>query len=249
MLKVDITVKGIDITVRNLQAVQKKIGTAVIKALNDTGFAVRAALIEEMPRAFDRPTPYTLKAIYVWKATQARPFVQIGPNPDAGKGTDPSKYLGPEVFGGERRSKRHEKALRYAGILPDNMYTVPGNAAQMDAYGNMSRAQIIQIISWFKGFSDVGYRANATAATKAKKWRGTKRARGFRYFAVTTTKGRFRPGIYKTTRFAFGAAIEPVMIFVKKPVYRKRYQFHKIAEAKAKAVFRELYPKALGVGG
>lgn len=245
MLKVDISVEGIQINIKNLEAVKRRIGNAAITALNETGKLVKDELREQMTRVFDRPTPYTLNALYVKRATAEKPAVTIAPRMFAGKGTVPEKYLWPQVFGGDRNLKRHEQALKRIGILPPGMYAVPGSAAQLDAYGNMSRGQIIQILAYFKAFGEQGYRANITEKGKAKLKRGTKKKRGMEYFAVISQRSHLKRGIYQKVSFGFGKAIRPVMMFIKSPSYRKRYEFGKIAEAKAKQVFRGLYLAAL----
>ncbi len=41
--------------------------------------------------------------------------------------------------------------MRQAGVLPGGMFWVPGSAAKMDRYGNISTGQIVQIVSALKG--------------------------------------------------------------------------------------------------
>ena len=54
-----------------------------------------------------------------------------------GKGIEPEKILQAEIFGGSRRPKRSEVALRRVGILPDGYFLVPGQACPLDQYGNV----------------------------------------------------------------------------------------------------------------
>lgn len=72
--------------------------------------------------------PYILKSVYVRKATPERLSVEIEPTYFGGKGVDPQKILQAQEFGGARRDKRSEAALRRIGILPSGYQDGdPGN--------------------------------------------------------------------------------------------------------------------------
>lgn len=219
---------------------QKEFPYAMAKSLTRTAQDVQTAEVEEMKRVFDRPTPWTLNSVYIVPAKKDNLMATVWLKDDAtyinyagavaggnvGKsGTPASKFLWPEIFGGDRHLKRFEKALQYAGILPPGMYCVPGQGAELDAYGNIKSGLIIQLISYFKGFADVGYKANITEEGKAKLKRGTKKKRGYEYFAVTKTGAHLKPGIYRRVGFAWGSAIKPILMFVRKPSYRPRLDF------------------------
>lgn len=94
-----------------------------------------------MKSVFDRPTSYILKSVFVDQATPDRLTARIAPNNVRMKeNIDPQKILQAQEFGGTRRDKRSEVALRRHGYLP------PGHQAVMpktpfpgsdDGRGNM----------------------------------------------------------------------------------------------------------------
>lgn len=276
MIKVEI--KGM----RELQAQLRglsgeKIKKARIASLNDAAFVGYQAGRDELKRVFDRPTPKTLSSIAYWKAGEAgksvrepgvfdirgkglslklsedRMFSRIDLSGDINKQGIPAEYwLSPGIIGGPRRYKRHEIALNRIGILPPGMFIVPGEGADMDAYGNMSSGQIVQIIAYFRAFGEQGYKANMTEKTRARLAKGTKTKQAIEYFVVKPesfrTWGRgngkamgrkkMQPGIYKRIFFGMGTAIKPVMIFVKSPQYGRRFDFYRVT---IQAAERQLY--------
>lgn len=213
-------------------------------ALAATRIAKRAEreLYDEMRQVFDRPTKWTLNSLYVRKATKRTMEALVKLKDDAYKGIAPTKYLAPQIFGGARRWKRHERALQQVGILPAGMYCVPGPAAQMDAFGNMSKSQIIQILSHLRAFGEQGYKANATDRGIRSRWKGSvkKGVRGFEYFALPSGHGKLPPGIYlrknyseaegsKVAHLSYGGA-RAVLFFIKSPTYSKRLDFFGVVE-------------------
>ena len=238
-MKIDLAFVGFDALVKRLDMRNAQVKQAIVIALNKTGSGVLGALKAEMPSAFDRPTPYTLNSLRLNKATHGQLYATIIPADFAGKGTLAKNYLGPEIFGGERHNKRSEVALRLRGILPAGMYTAPGAGAALDAYGNQSTGEIRQILSYF-GSAEMraGYTANMTDKTRARLARGTKKQGfGYSYFAIKTHQGNLAPGIYRQMNFAAGHAIKPILMFVKKPTYSKRYRWHEVARTVATQMF------------
>ncbi|RKP46673.1 hypothetical protein D7S86_24600 [Pararobbsia silviterrae] len=131
--------------------VQRQMPYAISVALNRVGRAVIAAEQKTMNDVFDRPTPYTLNALRLKAATKTNLVAQVAYKDDAYKGTPATKYLSPQVDGGARSVKRIESLLRARGLLPSDMYTVPGSAAVLDQYGNFSRGQYSQILAQLQG--------------------------------------------------------------------------------------------------
>jgi len=228
-----VSVKGYDEAIRALRRVQRQVPKAAQRTVNYLANRVKEAEVREMKRAFDRPTRWTLNSTRVRYASQriGRTNAVVWLKDEAVKGIPATKYLTPQIFGGGRGAKRFEKALWNAGVLPRGWVTVPGEGARMDAYGNMSRGQIVEILSWFRAFGEQGFRANATAATKARKARGTKNRRGYAYFSIRPgQRSHLHPGIYQRIRSNFGSAIKPVLIFIRGPRYGRRYHFYEVAD-------------------
>lgn len=189
----------------------------VAYALTKTGQDIKAAEIEVMQSVFDRPTRYTLNALKLKPASKADlkaivDFKEFG-------GTPAWKYLGPQVEGGPRRKKAHERALERAGILRSDEFCVPGRGVALDAHGNMRGGLISKILSQLQASPDP--MQNETARRKARR---AKRG-GASYFVL---RNRTVPdGIY--WRSAGADRIMPVILFVREPHYRKRYPFYEVA--------------------
>lgn len=230
---------------------------ATARALTKTQQAVKSALEAEMPRVFENPTPYTLNALRLQPAKKDDLYSRIWLKDDTFKGTPATKYLAPQVDGGERSLKRFERALQARGILPRGMVAVPGSAAEMDQYGNVERGQIVQILSYFDAFPQQGYRANMTQRRRDNLAKGKDGVRGISYFALSRPEGKLPAGIY--LRKAYGAdqriahlahgAAKPVFIFVSMPTYRMRLDFYGIALRVSEAEFprqmREAFEQAV----
>lgn len=233
----------VSIGVRNLEAVQAELAklagpqarTAYAKALNDTGFQVRRQMQAEMARVFDRPTPYVLKSSFVQQATPNKLSVRIAPeNQRDSPGVDPQKILQAQEFGGRRRDKRSEVALRRAGILPSGYQTsiprVPYPGSD-DGRGNLRGAFMVQLISYFQASPEQGYSANMSDKRKRAIHKGNKRTTGRRYFV---SYGRLRghhlaPGIWAASGTG-GVDVRPVVMFVRVGTYKPRLSMERIAQ-------------------
>jgi hypothetical protein len=240
-----IELRGLDEAVKIAKEVQGQAPYILARTLSKTAVAVKGAEVDEMRKVFDRPTPYTLGGVYVKTASKSNltARVWLKDKLQAGKGTAAADFLWPQVHGGERQLKRFEKALQYAGVLPRGYYAVPGSGAKMDRYGNMDKGQIVQLISYFQGFGEQGYRANMTGQKIKKLAKGKKTTRGFAYFAIPPGKHIY-PGIYQRTGFAWGTAIKPVLIFVRSTRYKKRFDFHGVGQTTADKVWENEFYQA-----
>jgi hypothetical protein len=223
---------------------------ATARALTNTALAAKAALRQEMVRVFDRPTPFTLNSLFVTPASKRKlEAVVLAKDLDNKGGGSARLRTAPQIRGGQRDWKRFEGALRRAGLLGNDEQAVPGQAATLDAYGNMSRGQIVQILAWFQAFAESGYKANTTAAGRKKAAAGTRRRQGYRYFYKRDGKGR---GIYKATRFATGSAIQPVLMFVRRAQYRPRLDMagvvNQVAATQFESWFRDAMAEAMRFG-
>ncbi len=238
----------LDRMIDRLDAIQKReLPFATMVALNRTAQDVKAAEREQIARVFDRPTPWTLNSLFTKGATRSALSAFVWLKDEAAKGTPADRFLAPEVYGGARVPKRFELALIYAGAMPKGMFAVPGAAARLDAYGNMSSGQIVQILSQLRVQRGGGYESRAGGATKdAKKLARAVKRQGYRIFVITKAHGKLLPGVYARYEFARGSAVKPLLIFVNKaPQYRKRFPFFEVAERTAAEQFPGQLSRAL----
>ncbi|HEB94322.1 MAG TPA: hypothetical protein ENI94_12855 [Gammaproteobacteria bacterium] len=228
-------ITGINRVRKELERFDKKAAFAGAQMANYLANKIRDAEKKEMQSVFKNPTPWTLNSTRVTYARKNSPQAVVWLKDEAPKGTPATKYLAPQIFGGRRNIKRFELALQHAGVMPTGWVSTPGQGAKLDRYGNMSRGQIVQIMSWFQAHSAAGYTANTTAEGKRRRWRGTRKRRGYAYFAVNPQRPNektrhLQPGIYMRINTAFGSAIKPVLIFAPSASYSKRYRFFGVAE-------------------
>ena len=164
-----------------LQKIRQQLPFAVASALTTTAQGARAAVSAELAARFDRPKPYTTKqAVQVRKATKGKLVAEVGVGVEydaPSKGTPYQKVLGHHFAGGARPFTKFEGALKRAGLIDGGMVAVPGAAAQLDGFGNLSPATIVKLMSILRLFSEQGYSANETAAGRAKREKIRQRSR------------------------------------------------------------------------
>ena len=208
---------------------------AMAVALTRTAQDVRKAEREEMQKVFDRPTPYTLNSLYVAGATKEQMQARVWLKDElavSNGGTPATKYLLPQIEGGGRALKGLERMMERIGALPKGWRVVPGQGASVDGYGNMSRSQVIQILSYFQAWNLSGLEANnSTAATRARLAKGTKKRAGVSYFVSrgrTDDRARhLHAGVWQRVG---KWRLKPVLLFVPRVSYRRRFDFQGVAE-------------------
>ncbi len=245
---------------------RERVPKAAARALNNAAFAYRQAVQAEMQARFDRPTPYTTRGFVIDRAGAAggavnpavgqagfgRNTANFGPtgspylarvrlNSDPNKsGLTRADTIGHQFLGGQSKFSGFERALNRIGALPRGWHVVPGGGAKLNAYGNVSPGLIVQLISYFGAFGEQGYRANATARTKARRAdkkrseAGFLKINGVEYF-ISRGRGEFtgrntwKSGRYQhlpagiwSRRGTHGAIVAPVFLFVRSTTYRQR---------------------------
>jgi hypothetical protein len=267
-MQLGIHIAGIERVRKPLEALSgQQAREAYAKALNDTGYQVRRDMQSAITQRFDRPTPFILRSPKVLPATADQLVVTVAPTYQSalgskgGKvGVDPQQVLQAQEFGGQRRDKRSEVALRRAGILPAGFQlAIPARPfpGSEDGYGNLRGPFLVQLISYFQAFGEQGYRANMTDRTRANLARGGTAARlakvagpqlGRRYFvsygkmrgdARTTRTGEadarasnLAPGIWAVLG-STGAVVKPVVVFVRKGSYKPRLDLDGLGKSQA----------------
>lgn len=222
----------------------KQVKYAETVSLTKTAGDVRSGLKNEIQKVFNRPTPYTLNSLRVQPATIANPVAFVWLKDEAGKGTPADKYLAPQINGGSRSLKRFEQALQAAGVMPRGQFAVPAAGAQLDAYGNVKRSQIIQILSQLRAQRTGGFESRRSNNAASKR---TVARQGVTYFSVfgQNNRAHLKPGIYLKKQFAHGSAIKPVFIYTTSVNYRQIFKFFEIGEKIAAKRFPEIFDEEL----
>jgi hypothetical protein len=230
-----ITIKGLEAFKAEMRDFsERRMNAAVATALTRTAKQSREVMQRRLGQLFDRPTPYTLNALFFTGATAQRLVASVKfKDEGAGSGTPATKYLLPNVEGGARRSKRFEVALQAAGHLPAGWVVTPGPGASIDAFGNISKGQVIQVLSQLRITLVAG--SNRNMSFDKGKSISAQRKAGGRFFVVKPG-GRARPGVYQ--REFVGRGVTPVFWFVHHAAYKKRLDF----DAEVQRVAEPLLP-------
>lgn len=209
------------------------IRSAVVEAANETGFYIQNKLKKEMPRYLDKPVPFTINSLFVFKAKATNVEASVEWREFAGKGTPAGRYLIPQVEGGTRKQKRFEKGLQAAGLMPTGYFVVPTKDAPIDGYGNVKGSFYARVLSFLR--ADQSGTQNRTTNAKARNRRKSKSE----YFSVIQGVGNnpLPSGVYERVRFAFGQGFRRIFSFVKTVRYDKRFPFYEIANTAARDKF------------
>lgn len=240
MIKAELT--GLQAVVDQMHGVfsARRVTSAAVTAITRTALLVKKAEQAEMRDVFDRPTPFTLGAVFVQPAKLERPYAVVGIANDSAGYRPPSAWLRWQVRGGLRRETAFEKLLVREGAMRSGDRMVPGKAARMDQFGNISRGQLVQILSQLRiesssgstrslpryAFGDTKRERNRKAGVIRRAYR---RAGGM-FVAFPNGRGKLLPGIYQIRQTGFGNADpRPVLIFVSKAQYEPRFDFDYVA--------------------
>lgn len=193
--------------------IEKRLVFATALTLTRVGQRVKAAELDEIRRKVDRPTPWTMGSVFMQRATPERLVARVWLKDDlaaSNGGAPATRYLAPQIEGGKRSLKGFEVALQRAGKMPTGTYAVPGAGARLDAYGNPSLQQILQILSQLEVELVAGYsRAlprGTDKRTLSKRRRAFGRAGG-QFVAFRDGWGKLPAGIYLAEGRDFGAKL------------------------------------------
>lgn len=198
------------------------VSTALTRAAKD----MAAEWQEQIDRRIDRPVARTKSATVFLSATAVTLTSEVRVK-DQMSGTPPATYLNPQERAGGRRAKKFELALQASGAMPRGYVTVPGRAAQLDGYGNVSRSQIIAIIAALGADYSPGYQRVISKNT-AKRLASLTR-RGRQYVSVHPDDAKnlgMSPGIYERTA---EGGLRAVFLYVRAVRYRKTLDLERLA--------------------
>jgi hypothetical protein len=242
----------------------RQVPFALARTLTKTGQDVKAGQENEIRRVFDRPTRYTQKAVFLRPARKTKLEAEVWLK----WGSRPDHYLMPQIEGGRRPLKRFESRMVKTGLLKAGERLVPTGLAPVDAHGNISRSNIVRILSQLKTAVVQGDTSNASDSRRSRSKRavqqyfwsagpGTQKtevrsvrdARGKVSRRVVTRREHLRRGVWMVRRTAFGNAVRPVFFAVTAARYRARYDFYGVAQRIVKDRFaphwRESWAQAM----
>lgn len=195
---------------------------AAAKALTQTAQSAQKSIIAAMSATFKGgATRYTLNSTRIEPATVDKLFARVAvKDRTTNNGTLPEDYLFPQVYGGPRKEKRFERAMRYAGLLYGNERAVLGRdtpAGTVDSFGNLKAGEIKKILE-------------ATNARKKSKFARAAKRKNYIVGRIGS-----RAGVLKVVE---PGRVVPLLLFVtKRPVYRKKFDFEEIARITAQREF------------
>lgn len=256
MIKIDLKV---DVS-GPLRLVKQELPNAVpyVQAtlLTNLAYRVQGKVREQMPVSFDRPTPFTVRGVFVKKAQKDAPVAEVYfPESQEDRGTAKREYMRPGALGtSQRRQKRTEFLLTRRGSLPPGWVTTPGTSAAkygyMDGFGNVKPTWYRWIVNalQLKQMGGAGKRARDIYA------RSQKRARkmGVEYEAFAVAPGAktlapngswLPPGVYRRVGDK-GEKLHQILKFVQRAAYKPRIDLEAIARQELAAALEPEFNRA-----
>lgn len=228
MIVVKVTDNVAEVT-RGLIGVQAETRLATAKALTFAAKDAQEKLRADMVRTFDRPIPFTINSLRIEPANVSKLSAAVFFKDISGR---EQHYLVPQVEGGPRRQKALERRLRSArpaGLTPgERLVPAVGGGAELDAYGNVKRSQIVRILSQLRALDvEGGFNASPTESRRSRRGRAR-----LAYF-WSPGRGEFNGreyhlprGVWQRVATAFGFAVRPVFLAVRDVRYRARFAFY-----------------------
>lgn len=234
---------------------------ATALALTRTAKLVESETYATFRSVFDRPTPYTMKSLRTKTATKSDLTAMVFMKDSTIGGKNASNLaaiLRHEFYGGGRQRKKLEQVLERWNYITSDEFVVPGRASRLDGYGNMSRGQIVQILSQL-GIKQAGYDSTPTSSKRSKR----NVAKAGVIFWSWGPSGKKSPVIDKATGIAYGYTggrashlpkgawirrgntVRPILIVVKAPRYRQRVDLQKIAQETVNKNFDRIFDESL----
>ena len=193
---------------------------AIASTLTSVASKIMADERREMRRVFNAPTPYTLRALAIRPALKDAKVIksEVFFREFAGKGTPAYKYLMPNIKGGMRSPKRHERQLRMNGILQEPMLTAPARDAPLNKYGNIEGGVYQSILS------ELGAAFYASGNQSMTKRSRKRKPKVHGYYVVK--KGGRAVGVRKRE----GTQTKRILNFIRPVSYQARFDFYGVAQ-------------------
>jgi hypothetical protein len=246
-MQIAINITGLDAIKKAMDELPKKAKYAAVKAMNTSMEWSATSVRKEMRHVFDRPTPWVLNSLRIKYAQPSTMAAELAYK-DINSATSARTMVEPHVDAGTRHFKAFEARLGRIGLLPDGYNAVPGGAAKLDGFGNMSQGQISQLLGVLKAYTEDGFnKANINTTKRLAKGNAKKNVYGFVYWVNPVGKGKVKhlqPGVYQRVTTGFGSSLKPILIFVKRAHYKKRLDFYGITKREIDNRFASEFEKA-----
>ncbi len=255
-MHLNLQVVGLDRVRAAMAQAAGQVPFAIARAITWTAQDVRDAERQEIKTVFGNPTRYTQNAVYMERATKLVPEAEVWLRGDGSRKNEPGRhYLRMQIEGGARPVTGFESRMVQVGYMQRGERAVPGAGAKLDAYGNIKRGQIVQILSQLKAATLLGDFSNATNSARSRR----NRSREAYFFsagkgAMPTGSGAWKGGKKRQhlargiwVRISFGASITvvlPVLLFVDGARYRRRLDFFGVAQRVATRKFPENWDRS-----
>lgn len=220
----------------------RRFRAAVSTSLTRSARQMKADWQEQIDRRIDRPIARTQSATVFTSATAATLQAEVKVK-DQMTGTPPATYLNPQERSGGRTAKKFEQALISSGVMPRGYITVPGRGAQLDAYGNVSKSQIIAVIAALGANYSPGYQR--VISTSTAKRLATLTRRGGQYISVHPDDAKtlgVSAGIYEKTS---GKTLKAVFLYRRAVRYRKILDLEALAAKEGPRIIGEEFARAV----
>lgn len=229
---IEVKVEGVDKVIAALGDLSFKLPSVLARALTLTAQDAKNEVYAWMPRVFHKPTPYTMRSLFVYPAYKddlraAVAFKYTG-------GWVPRHYMGDvhaprairsQVYGGRRPLKASEKRLLQNRITTsDAPYLIPGPGAPLNQYGNVTGAFMNKVMygGVKMGSASQGFEVPLNRRSQTDTKRGE-------FFVMRKNFGRHPIGIFKN--MGKRRPPSPIFFFSSKADYAPRLPFHRIAKA------------------
>lgn len=259
MLHVEI--KGLTKALADVSGLGKQVRFASAVALTRTAKQVEAKTYDVMRGVFDRPTPFTMRSLRTKHATKtdlvAEVFVK---DKEIRSGYSSATILQQHFSGGSRQVKQMEHVLRSKGYMNSGEYLVTASGARLDKYGNISKGQLVQILSQI-GVVRAGFDSSPTKSKRSKRnvakagqifWSSGKGSPGTRAHSgrlkFDYSSGDYtghRQNLPKGAWVRAGRSVKCLLLVVKSVRYRRTINLQTVASQVVSKNFKGNFDKAL----
>lgn len=200
---------------------------AMAKAMTRTAKDAQQALYREMDAVWDRPAPFSKRSLFVKPATKTdlTASVEIKDQFPSKATATPDEIYRHQFERGDRARKGIERWATSAGLISARELLVPGEYAKLDAYGNMARGQVAQIMSQLRlGLDPASWKSNSKRSQRNRKKSGV---------LFWSRGGHLRRGVWKRE----GRDVLPIMVVVDKAIYTPRMDMARVVNETIDANF------------